>query len=289
MLSCLIMKNLLFRYALAFSLLFPMPMLCTTVVVIATQSGIVITTDSKTGVIENGIFTRSLEHHPKFVILNNRFVIAAAGTVDIRSGRNHFEFLPWATGLQFRIANDATVEQLAGRVKNESASMFLRVGIDDMVKNGTYKNSTDVAPCEMFTQFIVAGLQAGTWHLYKVQYDIDWRNKRLLGPTEEDLESEWNPFGPERPLVFRFGVVEAIQDANNHESYAYKKIKELSPKAIADFESGMYHLPLQETIALSRALVQVEKDTNPTLVGGDIKSAEILPDGTAKEVPDPQP
>jgi len=279
------MKTRLRPYALAVFVILPVPVFCTTVVVIGTQNGLVISSDSKTGVEKNGVLVRTFDNHRKIAILNDQFLIAGVGTVDITSGPNHFNFLPWAAILQTRIAKK-TVEQVADMVKDETASMFLQVDVDSMVKNGTLKKPSAGANCQMFAQFIIAGLQTGTWHIYKVQYDIDWREKHLLSPSKEELEREWNPLSPERPLFLTFGVVEAIQD-NSHESYAYKRIKELCPKAVADFESGTYHLPLQETIALSRALVQVEEDTNPTLVGGDIKSAEILPTGVALEIPDP--
>lgn len=182
-------------------------------------------------------------------------------------------------GLESRLPDDISVDQFTDTVEGESSATFSDLGISTALKNGTLRNKTLAKPSEIFTQFVTAGYQNGVPRLYRVEFDIDWNSRSLVGPYKVLLY----PTDPANYQIFRFGTQEAIVDFPTPESYAYQQAAILSPKAMADI-SALRYPSLDETVSLSRALIQVEKNTNPDEVGGDIRTISILPSGRAEEI-----
>jgi hypothetical protein len=216
----------------------------------------------------------------KFYVLKQRFVVVAIGTSDYRDTTGGYNFLTWMQSLQVKLPDNISLDDLAGIIEKESGSTFAALGVSKSLSDGTLKNSSFAAPCEVFAQFVIVGYQGGTIQVQKVEFDIDWNHKSLIGPIRTVLY----PDGAESNYrVIWFGAKEAITDYRNRHSYAHQQAMALCPKAMADIDSLTRYPSLHETVALSRALVQVEENTNPDTVGGPVRTVRILPTGWAEE------
>jgi len=268
-------------YAIIFLLatLWPTWLIATTVVVAVSKDGIVISTDSKTTFRAADFSETGEREQSKFVIVKQRLVVIAIGVSDYRDTARHYNFLAWMQGVQLKLPDNITPDQLAGIIGKESESTFAALGVNKSLADGTLKNKTPAEPCEIFAQFVIVGYQDAVARIQKVQFDIDWNHHTLVGPTRIVLY----PDGAESNYrVIRFGTQQAITDFLNRKSYAHQQAMALCPKAMADIDSSRYP-SFDETVALTRALVQVEENTNPDEVGGPIRTVRVLPTGRAEE------
>src|SRR5208337_2969876 len=112
--------------------------------------------------------------------------------------------------------------------------------------------------CEPFVEFIIVGYDSGRPILYEIEFHVDWSQLDLLGPKEivEDLTAQ-----PGNIHSYFFGVKEAIADITDGQSYAYKQTMIRCPKAFGDLNSHQ-DISLDETVAITRALIEIEKNTN---------------------------
>jgi hypothetical protein len=257
------------------SVLCPTFMSGTTVVVFVTEKGVVLSTDSKTTLRDANYSATGEIEQAKFVIIQNRVVVAAVGVSDITTDFGHYNFLAWMKSPQLQIPDRVSIDDLSGIIEKESALAFSKLRVADFVKTGTLKNKSPADPCEMFAQFVIVGYQDGVPRIYKVYFYIDWNTLTFTGPIKTLLypDSEVSNY-----RVIRFGTQQAIADLFNAESYAYKQAVAVCPETMATIKDGKYP-SLDETICLSRLLIQVEKETNPSDVGGSIRTVKILPAG----------
>jgi hypothetical protein len=267
---------------LVLCVVYPAPVMSTSVVIFVANNGVVISTDSKTA-LKNGDFSVSVgeKEQPKSVILQGRLVVTAIGISDFGNEPNHYNFFTWIHSLQMKLGDNISVDDLAAMIARESSSTFSRLNVDAALKSGALRQKAPAEPCSVFAQFVIAGYQDGLPRIYKVQFDIDWNNKGLVGPTSVLLYPD--PSETTNYRMFRFGTQQALVDFFDRRSYAYQKAMALYPKAMTDVAIGKYP-SLDETVSLSRAAIQIEENTNPSDVGGEIRTIEILPDGRAKEV-----
>ncbi|MGB2675751.1 MAG: hypothetical protein WAN12_01535 [Candidatus Acidiferrum sp.] len=263
------------------AIVLPVPLTATTVVVFIANNGIVVSSDSKT-VSRSADFSAVGEvDQPKFVVLQNRIVVAAIGVSDARDAVRHYNFLTWMKSLQQSLPVDVSVDEVTNLIERESAATFLSFDFNASLKSGAMKRKTPAEPCEVFAQFVIVGYQDRAPRVNKVQFDIDWNNQSLVGPIQTSIYPD--PSETSNYRVIRFGTQQAITDVFNRKSYAYHEAMTLCPKAMTDVINRKYP-SLDETVALSRVLVQVEENTNPDDVGGDIRSVKIPPTGRAEEV-----
>jgi hypothetical protein len=257
------------------------PVAATTVVVFIANNGIVLSSDSK-AVSQNMDFSAAgSKYHAKIVVLENRIAVAAIGVSDAGGPSPHYNFLAWMQSLQQSLPADISVADVTALIEKGSSEAFSSLGFSAALKDGRLSRKAPAEPCEVFSQFVIAGYQDGAPRVYKVQFDIDWNSQTLLGPTRTliypDPSETWDY------RVIRFGTQQAITDLFNTKSYAYHEAMILCPKAMTDVVNRKYPT-LDETVALSRALVQTEENTNPDDVGGEIRTVKIIPTGRAEEV-----
>ena len=260
-------------------LLVPFPAKGTTVVVFITQNGIAVSSDSKTVLRNSDYSSTGYINQAKFVIVQNRIVVAAIGVSDYRNGLQHYNFLTWMQGLQLSLPTNISVDDFTDLIERESGETFSKLGINSALSNGALQEKFFGEPCEIFAHFAIAGYQKGAPRLYEVAFDIDWNGKALVGPRKVLRY----PADPSNYQIAKFGTQEALVDFMSRDSYAHKQALILCPKAITDIASSVYP-SFDETVCLSRAFVQIEKNTNPDEVGGDIRTVAILPGGRAEEV-----
>jgi len=252
----------------------------TTVVVFITTGGIVISSDSKAVLRTPDFAVAGEEDRAKFVILKKRIVVGTVGLGSIKNASFQYDFLAWMDRLDRDLPTDVSVDDVVSVIEKESPAAFATF-YAYAFKNGAIKRNFADEACQMVVHFVVAGYQNGAPRIYEVKFDIDWNSQTFIGPNKFLLYSDVPK--PSDYLTLAFGIHEAITDPFNRESYAHQKARTLCPNAIAELDARKYP-SFNETIALSRALIQVEESTNPNVVGGPVRTAKILPDGRAEEV-----
>lgn len=252
----------------------------TTVVVLIAANNMVVSSDSLTTSRRADFSSTGSFEQKKWVVIQKRILVATIQVSDYRDAGVHYNFLTWMEDLQKHLPESVSVDDLASIIEKESSAEFSALHIAESVKNGSFKNPAPNEPCEIFTEFVIAGYQAGQPRLYKVEFDLDWNNKNLVGPRRELLYP--GLLGFSNPRIIRFGTQEAILDVQNPRSFAYQKVVSLSPDSITQLGPGQ-NPPVKSLIDFTRALVQVEEETNPDEVGGKIESVSWSPKGEIEE------
>jgi hypothetical protein len=268
-------------------LVFPVPLGATTIVLIATPYGMVVGTDSKvftTNVLGSGSSRVDEGSTKKFVIVQDRIIVASLGHSDIQRGSAHYNFLAWMEKLQTNLPDGVSVDDLTSTVQTESTKVFAE--ITAVLQRGIIKRHEPTETCGDFVRYVIAGYQGGVPRIKMVQYYVNWDEERLVGPQVILLDPNEQTIGNFR--IHYLGIREALTNLLNRDSYAYKQTMVSSPKAFGDLLAHR-DVPLNETIALARAFIKVEEKISPDDVGGRIRVVKVLPNGRAYEVVDNLP
>jgi len=113
-----------------------------------------------------------------------------------------------------------------------------------------------------------------------VEFDVDWNRQVLSGAIRTLLYPD---SAISNYRVVSLGDREAIADFRNVKSYAHQVATTLCPETMRKIDNMTAYPTLDNSVALSRALVQVEENTNPDEVGGAIKTVMWLQNGQVEE------
>lgn len=268
--------------AFIFVLLFlqQLPLNATTIVVVVSGNGVVVSSDSLTTSHDLKDLSAGREKfQDKFVVLHNRIVVGSVGLAYIDNPAFKFDFLTWMHSLETKLPDNVSVDDVERVIEKESPTAFGTFYSDNLRNNAVERKSPDF-DCEDVAEFVIAGYQQGVPTVYKVKFDIDWNTQSFVGPTKIAVYAQ--SANAATYEIRTFGVGQAITDILNRNSYAHQQALRCSRKAMTKID-GKIPPSLDETAALSRVLVQVEENTNPDSVGGAIRTVEILPDGRTKE------
>jgi hypothetical protein len=249
----------------------------TTVVAIVSPQGIVLAADSNQ--IRRTTDWSRLPNTTttKLVVIQDRIAVANIGISDIGDGGVHYYFSPFIKDIQARLPPNVSVDDVASVIQDESAKVF--ANFDVILESGTLKQNDSLEDCHLFIQYVIAGYQQGLPKIRVVQFYIDWKARRLVGPKAivlgpaKDIHIDFSTYG--------FGITQAITDIFDRHSYAYKQALARSPKA---FRALLDHrsISLDETSTFARVLIQIEEEVNPSEVAGDVAIIKILPNGRAE-------
>ena len=253
------------------------PVRATTVLVMVGPHGIITASDSLARIA----IPDSESTAQKLFIIQNRIVVASIGHYDMQgtttSGPMHYNFLTWMKQLQSRLPPNISVDDLAERIRIESAAMF--GGFDAALGRSNIKRPNPIEACEDFIQYVIASYYAGRPRVFVVHFYINWDEKKLIGPIKV-LEPFEGDFG-----IYPFGVTQAIgfADVLDGNSYAHKQAMRRCPTA---FEHLLAHedISLDETLMFAATLIKIQEDINPSEVGGAVQAVKISPDGRAEKV-----
>ena len=262
----------------------------TTAVVFVSTHGIAIAMDRKI-VVQGAVSSESQVgkigegEGLKYVIIQNRFVIANVGYGVLESYNPvnktmiNYEFSAWVHGIESGLPKNVSFGDFLKIVNSEAGKMVPI--LQTLVTRGRMKQNDPSNIFESPIQYVIAGYQDGVPRVSVIEFYVDWNAKTALGPYQVPIEPDEGPIAG-HTRIHLFGVAEAIADFTNRHSYAYKQAMTICPKAFEDY-IGTRPLSFDEGIAVSRALVQIEKQTNPELVGGDVRIVQILPTGGARD------
>jgi hypothetical protein len=217
----------------------------------------------------------------KIAIVQGRIVVADLAVGDYKVGGIHYNFFNWIGKVEGTLPAQVSVEEFVRILKQKSNDVWLRASA--WIKDGTIKREEPGEYCQLLAQYVIAGYEEDEARIYEVEFYIDWGQGRVIGLDPVMIE-------PQVPVVGNFhvhffGMKEAITEITDPRSYAYKRTLAKHPKL---FQNLLSHqdIPLDDTVALTRAFIEVEEDTNPGDVGGRIHAVEILPDGKAHVIND---
>jgi hypothetical protein len=256
----------------------------TTVIAIVGDQGISIAADSKMVIL--GAYRDGERETVKSFIIQDRLVIASLGYsankwTDPAGGVViDYEFEAWLRGIQAGLPANVSFDDFVGIVKEGVRKMIPKWQAMVTAGKMPHKHYGDIF--ESLTQYVIAGYKDGVPTLSSIEFYVDWDKNEVLGPYQVALAPSRAAVAG-RTYTYFFGVTEVAFEAPNPQSYAYKQAMALSPKAFGDLMGGR-EFPLNESNALARALVKIEEQTNPHLVGGKVRVVEIAPTGKAREV-----
>jgi hypothetical protein len=260
----------------------------TTTVVIVSDKGIVVATDSR--LVSPDKSVESWEAKKVFVV-QNRFAIASIGKQ--RMGFSNpsiigkdldYEFGAWVSEIEKSLPDKASFDVLVGVVYDKAGALIPEF---QWVIDGAGIQPKN--PLEIFDsviEYVIAGYEDGMPRLSVVKFYINWDAKKVIGPYKVSLE----PSGPiaGHTRIYFLGIQQAIANVLNSHSYAYKRAMALSPKAFNDY-AFRRPVPLDECTAIAQTLVKIEEETNPKQVGGPVRVVNILPNGRAGDLIDDLP
>ena len=167
----------------------------TTVLVIITPSGIGIAADSKVMTVYFGGKSGPPEGPTgKLVVIHDRIAVGTIGVgseeITTLDDRPLFIYDPslWLRQIERNTPGDITVRQLVEVIRSESHSTFSR--LNELIHNGTIKQQQ--TPQLKGIQYIVAGFESGVAIVEEINFEVDWKNRQLIGPTVEPSVSSWH-------------------------------------------------------------------------------------------------
>jgi hypothetical protein len=263
---------------------FSIPSNATTVVVITSDSGISMATDSKHVAKDVGLRIVGERDFPKAVIVKNRITIACIYRCDYRftpkiGEEIKYGFATWVLNIERGLQDTVSFDDFVGVVNDEISKMMPK--LQPPLRGGAMEPERSSEIFEMFAQYVIAGYQNGIPRLTVLEFYIDWESKSLLGPYQRVIEPPSQVRGTNH--AHSYGISEPHADFTNRQSYAYKQAMAHCPKALQDFIDSR-SITLDETAALARTLVGIDEQTNPNEVGGMIRCIQILPNGRAQSV-----
>lgn len=258
---------------------YPLPSIATTVTICITRHGIIVSSDSKStyGTTDNPHLAQW--DTQKLVLIQNHIAIAAVGFANIKLGSTQYDFLTWLKELQDGIPDNISVQEFAGIIQAKSSEVFSTFNV--VLENHFMKPNNPVYSCDPFLDYVITGYQDGTPRVYVVHIYINWETLKLVGPRTVVLDPGHELKGTVR--IHAFGVNDAITEVLDRDSYAYKQAMIISNKAFSDVVAHR-DVTLNETISFARALIKIEENVHPRLVGGRAQIVELFPDGRTGKI-----
>jgi hypothetical protein len=122
-------------------------------------------------------------------------------------------------------------------------------------------------------EYIVAGYENGVPTIIRTYFNLDWHDKRLVGPVR-DVDFPGSGGNPNVGIKMN-GVDGGIGEFTNVDSYAYKRFRSYFPTILDKFVSGR-ELAQEEAITLIRVLISIQAEVTPSQVGRDSRIV-VLP------------
>ena len=240
----------------------------TTTIFVITPTGIVAGTDQLTrGTSPSGelAFRKDIT---KIQLINGKFIVASVGIE--RSDAYSFE--EWITRVGNKLAPDASVAQFVGLIENEATKTFKDdMAIEKYMRSGALVKSQPLE--DTLVEYIVAGYESGVPTIIRTYFNLDWHDKRLVGPVR-DVDFPTGGGNPNIGIKMN-GVDGGIGEFTNINSYAYKRFRSYSPTILDKFVSGR-ELTQEEAVTVIRILISIQAEVTPSQVGRDSRIV-VLP------------
>jgi hypothetical protein len=244
----------------------------TTAIFVLTPTGIVAGTDQQTrGVSPSGemAFRKDIT---KIQLINGKFIVASIGI----ERSNAYSFEEWITNVGNKLAPDASVTQFVGLIENEATKTFKDdMAIEKYMRSGALVKSQPFE--DTLVEYIVASYQSGVPVIIRTYFNLDWHDKRLVGPVR-DVDFPGSGGNPNVGVKMN-GVDGGISEFTNVNSYAYKRFHSHFPAILSKLVSWQ-ELTEKEAITLIRVLISIQAEVTPNQVGRDTRIVVLPMHGT---------
>jgi hypothetical protein len=235
---------------------------------VSTPNRIVVGIDHKTTMVlpSNG---QPVGHSTatKIALLKGKFVVACIGMENMQGLRQTgemfmaYDFTSWIKAIEMQITSETTTTALSEIVGKEGRRILTEtLPFPDWMKSGAVKE-TDLT-LGTIIQFNVVGFDNGVNTLVEIKYRLDWDDDSVIGPAF-DVHPYSTAF---KSGTYSAGVDFAIREYQNVRSYAHRRLRVLAPTAFANLMANR-SLNEKESIRAARALIGIEADVEPNLVG----------------------
>jgi hypothetical protein len=262
-------------------LLFPLTVEATSIVVITTRHGIVIGADGKITLTNPGSERRprSAGTRTKIVLVKNRIAVAQCGVESIGNGAvTPYSFDSLVEYLQSNTSPRVDVTELVVVIKRKLSQMF--EGFDVMLKAGRLRRTDLPSPEDTLLQLYVAGYEHGQPLAYTVRLDIDWAALQLKEPVKSTIYP--NPVRKNICITWtggsEHGIIELASGVVTDGTRNAVKTMPIGLKALREGQD----IPLGQTLALARGLLDLEVSSNPDTVGYPLTIFTIRQSGSKK-------
>src|SRR6202171_1384310 len=272
--TCLILVSYKGSYwtALFVSLLACVPLKSTTVAMVITPNGIVIGADGRTIKLGGNQRKPGTDSAKKLAVIQNRLVIASLGLQRPGNGAvMPYDFTSWLSRIEQRLMNSHPSSK-------ERVHVHL-LGFDVILKGGTMTRTDPLEDSYPLVDYVIAGYKDKRPMVLVIHFYVDWERQTLIGPKRISMHpaqgASRDSFG-----MYSFGFNWAISNLTNPNSYAYRQAVALAPletKTLLAYED----LSIEQAKRSIRVLIDIEKQVEPTVVGGDTMIVEISTDGNA--------
>lgn len=266
------MKNLLKRrICILLFLAFAMFGSCygTTAVFVITPQGIVAGADQLSTIISpGGAIDFTATDIPKIELINQRFIVASVGMerLEVQGGVVAYSFGDWIRAIGNKLPENTSLWELVAVIKDEAARTFKsRLDIEGQMRAGRFKKSP------MFqvnlVEYIVGGYdEAGVPTIVSVEMQLDWYDRRLIGPIEE-THLPPRPGANVKSALYVGGENCASSEFINANSYAYKRFHLYRPATLDKFVARQ-PLTREDATDTIRVLIEIQSEITPGRVGG---------------------
>src|SRR5437879_3019462 len=216
--------------ALSFALFVGVGWHGTTAIFVITPTGIVAGTDQLTkGSSSSGkaVFRKDIT---KIQLINGKFIVASVGI----ERSNAYSFEDWITKVGNKLAPDASVTQFVGLIENEATKTFKDdMAIEKYMRSGALVKSQPFE--DTLVEYIVAGYESGVPTIIRTYFNLDWHDKRLVGPVR-DVDF---PAGGSNPTIGikMKGVDGGLGELPSIHRYDYKRLLYDSRPILCKFPS----------------------------------------------------
>lgn len=208
----------------------------------------------------------------KIQLINGRFIVASVGI----ERSNAYNFETWISNVGNKLASDASVTQFVGLIEDEATKTFRDdMAIEKYMRSGALIKGQPFE--DTLVEYIVAGYQGSVPTIIRTYFNLDWHDKRLIGPIR-DVDFPGSGGNPNSGIKLN-GVDGGIGEFTNINSYAYKRFRSYSP-AILDRFIGGSELTQDEAITVIRTLVSIQAEITPSEVGNTTRIVVLPMRGT---------
>jgi hypothetical protein len=261
----------------------------TTVLVIVTPTGIVVAADTKVVSVDIGGYSAPPEGPTtKMFIIHGRIAVGTLGlgrqSLTTLDKTPPFSYDPpvWLRKIEKKTPRNISVRQFIDIVKSESSSTFS--DLNRLIHTGAIKQ--EQAPELTGGQYIVSGFESGVAIVEEINFEVDWKNRQLVGPTVESVF----PDPKARRVDFGFhaasrGYNDAVDDVLRQKADS-KGFKLVSSEAGVELSILLARkdLTMNQASTLLHAFLRAQNKYTPKYVGPPYNIVWLRKDGTVNRI-----
>jgi hypothetical protein len=218
-----------------------------------TQSGIVVGADGKLSVkkwnYQKKKYEESSSIGTKARLLKNHAAIASDGHLSLPHTPGHYDFFTWTDTLDQHIRETTTVDELAEIVQTQILLALAPL-------NGHLQDVPQYAGSNYFSEYVIAGYQAGIPKVYCLVLRVDLKTNTLV-PDKQIMRFPW----------YQLASHDTQDQLEKPGSDLSKRFEGKLPNVLARLRQGQPALAFYEGSDAVRLILQFEADANSDAVG----------------------